>query len=396
MHADSQERMMVQQQDAGVKPPDGSMNPKTAKQKGGPLGGTHLAATSGGAAEQQAQRCPRCDSLNTKFCYYNNYSLTQPRHFCKNCRRYWTKGGALRNVPVGGGCRKNKRLKHRDPSCLAALADIDASGPSGIFSSIGIPGFGPSTSSLIHELANEGHRLAYSRLGMQMLDKRFITDNDHQHQHPASSTTQDLFTLGGPPSLLGTNFDPSFPALTYSKGDPQSLLFHPHHASELTPFFDSINSPSSLTPTLDHLSGFTAGTPSTAGGHQVNTTSMSNTANMDAAAQLSLMHHMPMNGMQMQASHEEQQAIQANSGQRSFNNEEESADMNLRRSKGKSIISSLSDWGQQLQGPTTNANADSCFFVPPQLGSANDNGLWNVSWPEMHAALAGSAGAMLH
>lgn len=53
-------------------------------------------------------RCPRCDSSNTKFCYYNNYNLTQPRHFCKTCRRYWTKGGALRNVPIGGGCRKNK------------------------------------------------------------------------------------------------------------------------------------------------------------------------------------------------------------------------------------------------------------------------------------------------
>ncbi|XP_071737861.1 dof zinc finger protein DOF3.6-like [Rutidosis leptorrhynchoides] len=53
--------------------------------------------------------CPRCDSTNTKFCYFNNYSLTQPRHFCKTCRRYWTRGGALRNVPVGGGCRRNKR-----------------------------------------------------------------------------------------------------------------------------------------------------------------------------------------------------------------------------------------------------------------------------------------------
>ncbi|CAI9110105.1 OLC1v1010071C1 [Oldenlandia corymbosa var. corymbosa] len=60
----------------------------------------------GGAAENL--RCPRCDSTNTKFCYYNNYNLTQPRHFCKTCRRYWTKGGALRNVPIGGGCRKNR------------------------------------------------------------------------------------------------------------------------------------------------------------------------------------------------------------------------------------------------------------------------------------------------
>ncbi|KAF3442753.1 hypothetical protein FNV43_RR16670 [Rhamnella rubrinervis] len=55
--------------------------------------------------------CPRCGCSNTKFCYYNNYSLTQPRYFCKGCRRYWTKGGSLRNVPVGGGCRKNRRGK---------------------------------------------------------------------------------------------------------------------------------------------------------------------------------------------------------------------------------------------------------------------------------------------
>ncbi|WOK91850.1 dof zinc finger protein DOF1.4-like [Canna indica] len=61
--------------------------------------------------QQAALRCPRCDSSNTKFCYYNNYSLSQPRHFCKACKRYWTRGGTLRNVPVGGGCRKNKRAK---------------------------------------------------------------------------------------------------------------------------------------------------------------------------------------------------------------------------------------------------------------------------------------------
>ncbi|KAL2332064.1 hypothetical protein Fmac_019645 [Flemingia macrophylla] len=58
---------------------------------------------------EEALRCPRCDSTSTKFCYYNNYSLSQPRFFCKSCRRYWTKGGTLRNVPVGGGCRKNRR-----------------------------------------------------------------------------------------------------------------------------------------------------------------------------------------------------------------------------------------------------------------------------------------------
>ncbi|KAL6986458.1 hypothetical protein U1Q18_019820 [Sarracenia purpurea var. burkii] len=59
--------------------------------------------------KDQALNCPRCNSTNTKFCYYNNYSLTQPRYFCKTCRRYWTEGGTLRNIPVGGGSRKNKR-----------------------------------------------------------------------------------------------------------------------------------------------------------------------------------------------------------------------------------------------------------------------------------------------
>ncbi|KAG4921493.1 hypothetical protein GLYMA_18G150800v4 [Glycine max] len=71
--------------------------------------GRKITTTTTRPAPEQGVKCPRCDSSNTKFCYYNNYSLTQPRHFCKTCRRYWTNGGALRSVPIGGGCRKNKR-----------------------------------------------------------------------------------------------------------------------------------------------------------------------------------------------------------------------------------------------------------------------------------------------
>lgn len=52
--------------------------------------------------------CPRCKSMETKFCYFNNYNVNQPRHFCKGCQRYWTAGGSLRNVPVGAGRRKTK------------------------------------------------------------------------------------------------------------------------------------------------------------------------------------------------------------------------------------------------------------------------------------------------
>ncbi|WCJ35797.1 Dof zinc finger protein 4 [Euphorbia peplus] len=71
----------------------------------------------------QALKCPRCDSLNTKFCYYNNYNLSQPRHFCKSCRRYWTKGGVLRNVPVGGGCRKTKRSSKPKQTATSTTTD---------------------------------------------------------------------------------------------------------------------------------------------------------------------------------------------------------------------------------------------------------------------------------
>lgn len=65
--------------------------------------------------------CPRCNSKNTKFCYYNNYNKSQPRHFCKACKRHWTKGGTLRNVPIGGG-RKNKRLKTASTSTSTATS----------------------------------------------------------------------------------------------------------------------------------------------------------------------------------------------------------------------------------------------------------------------------------
>ncbi|KAF4393063.1 hypothetical protein CsatB_001058 [Cannabis sativa] len=62
--------------------------------------------------------CPRCKSMETKFCYFNNYNVNQPRHFCKGCQRYWTAGGALRNVPVGAGRRKAK------PPCRGDLAGL--------------------------------------------------------------------------------------------------------------------------------------------------------------------------------------------------------------------------------------------------------------------------------
>ncbi|KAH0915152.1 hypothetical protein HID58_029598 [Brassica napus] len=66
--------------------------------------------------------CPRCNSTNTKFCYYNNHSVSQPRYKCKECRRNWTHGGALRNIPIGGSGRKKKSTMIDQPFVSQAVS----------------------------------------------------------------------------------------------------------------------------------------------------------------------------------------------------------------------------------------------------------------------------------
>ncbi|CAD6267211.1 unnamed protein product [Miscanthus lutarioriparius] len=78
-------------------------------------------ATAAGPGPGREQ-CPRCASRDTKFCYYNNYNTAQPRHFCRACRRYWTLGGSLRNVPVGGSTRKRPRPRPARPTRAMAAA----------------------------------------------------------------------------------------------------------------------------------------------------------------------------------------------------------------------------------------------------------------------------------
>ncbi|CAA6664523.1 unnamed protein product [Spirodela intermedia] len=65
--------------------------------------------------------CPRCSSMATKFCYYNNYNVNQPRHFCKNCQRYWTAGGSMRNHSAAAAAATSQptvlRFGSDDPLC---------------------------------------------------------------------------------------------------------------------------------------------------------------------------------------------------------------------------------------------------------------------------------------
>lgn len=78
--------------------------------------------------------CPRCNSSDTKFCYYNNNNVNQPRHFCRSCQRYWTAGGTMRNLPVGAGRRKNKNLasQYRHISISEGLLAAGIESPNGL------------------------------------------------------------------------------------------------------------------------------------------------------------------------------------------------------------------------------------------------------------------------
>ncbi|CAM0901738.1 unnamed protein product [Alopecurus aequalis] len=108
-------------------PASAPLLPAAAKRPASDAEATLLPQDGESGKNQQQLECPRCKSGNTKFCYYNNYSTTQPRHFCRACRRYWTHGGTLRNVPVGGACRRggNKRRRSAEPSPSSAASPAE-------------------------------------------------------------------------------------------------------------------------------------------------------------------------------------------------------------------------------------------------------------------------------
>ncbi|KAL8129757.1 hypothetical protein V2J09_018912 [Rumex salicifolius] len=195
---------------------------------------------------EPALKCPRCESSNTKFCYYNNYSLSQPRHFCKTCRRYWTRGGALRSVPVGGGCRRNKRSKSSSSggggasssksaasdrtSSAAATSSANSGGMAGTSSVADILGLTPPPLSAFRFMSPLQHMSDFSGgggglglgsyggissagdLGFQLGSiggSSVISGSgggsgmDHQWRFPASSPLQFPFFSGLDPAAAG-------------------------------------------------------------------------------------------------------------------------------------------------------------------------------------------------
>ncbi|TXG50273.1 hypothetical protein EZV62_022797 [Acer yangbiense] len=162
----------------------------------------------------QAIKCPRCESTHTKFCYYNNYSLSQPRYFCKTCRRYWTKGGTLRNIPVGGGCRKNKKVASKKSNDNINIHNQPINQNPG------------SSSSLSHhhnptdlQLSFPHHEMQFSHHlgnilgsshhhGTLSSNPNFMLDH-HQNNHPRPIDFMDskLEAIVGSSSRINNNYD---------------------------------------------------------------------------------------------------------------------------------------------------------------------------------------------
>ncbi|KVI08313.1 dof zinc finger protein DOF3.5-like [Cynara cardunculus var. scolymus] len=145
--------------------------------------------------------CPRCGSSNTKFCYYNNYSLTQPRYFCKGCRRYWTKGGSLRNIPVGGGCRKTRRARSVRISDTVSSQNFLAHG------GVGTNGYGGRGNIETRSSCDGGSSMVQqpSNIDLQQVYANFLNqrpqgtdDHEQMHDHVFHSEVDPMLTFGFP------------------------------------------------------------------------------------------------------------------------------------------------------------------------------------------------------
>ncbi|XP_030531742.1 dof zinc finger protein DOF3.5-like [Rhodamnia argentea] len=195
---------------------------------------------------EMSPNCPRCGSSNTKFCYYNNYSLTQPRYFCKGCRRYWTKGGSLRNVPIGGGCRKNRRAKciriSSGASASTAYLAAAASNPFGSRLSCGaLLEDGNSSLADLTSSPNGGSHIDLALVYSNYLNQKPELaheelaggESERPGTQPLANVKQvhdlDDFELMPGNELLGCEFISDLFAETHLSNGNNQMYPHPHH-----------------------------------------------------------------------------------------------------------------------------------------------------------------------
>lgn len=175
----------------------------------------------------QSPKCPRCDSANTKFCYYNNYNLSQPRHFCKACRRYWTKGGVLRNVPVGGGCRKTKRSSSSAAAKAKSVTKSNNSQSSSDSSSLTAPVPPPEVASAsaprIFNFSQAELRPNFDPMPSSSGDENPSFALMTSSSAPANPSLVPMPTSSGP-SLSSDIYSGSFTRMMTSSSDPMVEL----------------------------------------------------------------------------------------------------------------------------------------------------------------------------
>ncbi|MCD7447131.1 hypothetical protein HAX54_023876 [Datura stramonium] len=135
--------------------------------------------------------------------------------------RYWTRGGALRNVPVGGGCRRNKRSSSNNKS-NSSSNNNNNNNPKSPASSTSTDGrqatnnSGSTNTISSHSNSFSGPTSAASLLGLmttpQIPSLRFMsplgqfisTDHHHHHHHhftPPSNHMNLNFSTSG--NVLG-------------------------------------------------------------------------------------------------------------------------------------------------------------------------------------------------
>ncbi|XP_061371473.1 dof zinc finger protein DOF2.4-like [Gastrolobium bilobum] len=212
----------------------------------------------------QHQKCPRCNSQNTKFCYYNNYNLSQPRYFCKTCRRYWTQGGTFRNIPVGGGSRKDKRGKNSSsstsqpqlvqnkPSPPIVVQSTSScyqrsDGGGGYFSSLN-----PSQ-PLAQSLRVDGDVVGSSN--STLLSSFNATFLDSQHHHPSQVPSSRFYQMGytdrvklsmypAEQVLIRSSMSPNSAASSQPNHWPQSFINNVNHRASDTSLWSTISTAS--------------------------------------------------------------------------------------------------------------------------------------------------------
>ncbi|CAG7867429.1 hypothetical protein IGI04_038908 [Brassica rapa subsp. trilocularis] len=157
-----------------------------------------------------ALKCPRCNSINTKFCYNNNYNPTQPRHYCKACRRYWTHGGKLRDVPEGGRRRRNSKKNKNGNAKSSSTVNAPSSSSGQLRTNHQFP-FLPTLQNLtqlggigLNLAAANGNNQAHHIGPSLMNDLGFLHVGNERNSHDNNNSENNLMGPGGFPL-----FDPT-------------------------------------------------------------------------------------------------------------------------------------------------------------------------------------------